>query len=192
MAPPNGGHLTEEQIEGYAAGSFSDDEAARMEEHLLVCEACRAAVEETAEYVTAMRDAAGQARREQARARRVRPVWAVLAAAALLLGAGAVLRWARSRPSASGIVVRLEAMPGALAAKAPAGKSLEIRPDTSGLAIPPPYRLEIVTDAGRRVWSGAAGVRVPPLAPGVYFARVYSTSGSLLREYGLEVEAPRP
>jgi hypothetical protein len=183
--------MTEEQIEGYAAGSFCDEEAARMEEHLLVCEACRAAVEETAEFVTAMRDAAGQVRREQARARRVRPVWAVLAAAALLLCAGAALRWARPGPSAVGIVVRLEARRGALAAKAPAGKPLEIRPDTTGLPVPPPYRLEIVTDAGLRVWSGAAGVRVPPLAPGVYFARVYSTSGSLLREYGLEVEAPR-
>lgn len=162
-----------------------------MEEHLLVCEACRAAVEEAAAFVTAIRDAAGQLRREQTHARRVRPAWAALAAAVLLLGAGAALRWARPGPSVPGIVVRLEAMRGALAVKAPAGKPLEIRPDTTGLPVPPPYRMEIVTDAGRRVWSGATGVQVPPLTPGVYFARVYSTSGSLLREYGLQVEAPR-
>jgi anti-sigma factor RsiW len=56
-------HFDEEECERYSMGTLSDKEAARIEEHLLICEACRSRVAESGTYVAAMRRAAAKVRR---------------------------------------------------------------------------------------------------------------------------------
>jgi anti-sigma factor RsiW len=48
-------------------GTLSGEEAEQIEEHLLICEACRRRVTESHAYVAAMRRAAAQVRRDKKR-----------------------------------------------------------------------------------------------------------------------------
>ncbi len=57
-------HPEEEQLEGYAMGTLSGTEAAALEQHLLGCGECRRRLDDTVEYVTAMRQAAARFRLE--------------------------------------------------------------------------------------------------------------------------------
>jgi anti-sigma factor RsiW len=57
-------HMNPDEIEKYSMGTFSATEAAPFEEHLLVCEVCRAHVEASDAYVAAMRAAAKETRRK--------------------------------------------------------------------------------------------------------------------------------
>jgi len=51
-------HIHEDQLERYSKDLLSEPEQRRCEEHLLICEACRNALEETEGYVSAMQAAA--------------------------------------------------------------------------------------------------------------------------------------
>jgi hypothetical protein len=68
-----------------------------------------------------------------------------------------------------------------------------LHPDLTGLAEASSYRLEIVDLTGRPVRQGTLAraqkaVKVPGLAAGLYFVRVYPPSGELQREYGLQIQ----
>ena len=67
MAAESDCHFDEEASERYSMGTFSDEEAEQIEDHLLVCEACRRRVAESDTYVAAMRRAAARVRRGTAR-----------------------------------------------------------------------------------------------------------------------------
>ena len=63
MAAKSDGHFDEEAFERYSMGTLSGEEAEQIEEHLLICEACRGRVAESDKYVAAMRRAAKKLRR---------------------------------------------------------------------------------------------------------------------------------
>ena len=67
MAAESDCHFDEEASERYAMGTLSDEEAEHIEEHLLICEACRRRVAESDTYVAAMRRAAAKLRRDRKR-----------------------------------------------------------------------------------------------------------------------------
>jgi len=190
------GHLDEEQLERYSMGATPEAGLAPLEEHLLICESCREALARTDSYVSAMRAAARRSLEEK------RPWWAfvpaqtwagamAVAAVALL----AVCLW--FRPGGGGpVAVALESTRGAESsafAAAPAGRVLVLSLDPGDLPLAGHYRVEVVDEAGRRIWQGAAtrsSTRLtatgPRLAGGHYYVRLYGSSGELLREYGVQ------
>ncbi len=192
MAYTGNQHLDEDQADDYSMGALSESEEALCEEHLLVCETCRQKVNETDQYVRAMKSATREeagSLRERGRAAwfGLKPAW-IFATAVLLLGSVSLLRY---EPGGSPAPVRLSALRGAQANPlAPAGKNLLLVPDVRGLPQSAGYRVEVVDAEGQAVWSGsfaASGTQVPPQKPGIYFVRIRSSNGELLREYGLEV-----
>jgi hypothetical protein len=52
-------HLDEGQIESYSMQMGDAQEAARFEEHLLICETCQERLMEMDSYIASMRQAAG-------------------------------------------------------------------------------------------------------------------------------------
>src|SRR5690242_13488086 len=83
---------SEEEIEKYSLGDLSEPEAARFEEHLLICQSCQNRVAESDLYVTGVQAASAQKRREERKARNhwaFFPRWIpVLATAAVVLVLG--------------------------------------------------------------------------------------------------------
>jgi len=185
-----------ETIEKYSLQVLPDDQVAAFEEHLLVCEKCQAGLAAEDTFGDAMRHAALQLCRELPEGKRpfalVPRLIAVLACAATVLFLASNRSWIRPRTFAPAFVVKLEALRGSQpGSKAPAGRPLALQADVADLPAAASYRLELVDRDGRGVWEGAtAGATVAGLRPGIYFLRVYSNRGVLLREYGLEVEAP--
>lgn len=55
-------HLDAEVLEKYAMGVLPASETARVEEHLLLCENCCAALDETDRFLAGIRDVAGEMR----------------------------------------------------------------------------------------------------------------------------------
>jgi len=56
--------MDEEEIERYSLGGLSAEESAPFDEHLLICERCRAEVEASDAFVAAMRGAARRLRQD--------------------------------------------------------------------------------------------------------------------------------
>src|SRR5215472_14108534 len=78
-------HADAEDLERYSMGASSLEEAARIEEQLLICEDCRNQLRATEAFVNSMQKAARQWRRDEAAGggRRWRvPVWIPVLAAA--------------------------------------------------------------------------------------------------------------
>lgn len=57
MAGSSADHVSEDRLEAYSLGRLSEDELARLEEHLLVCAACQERLEATDAFVETMRQA---------------------------------------------------------------------------------------------------------------------------------------
>jgi hypothetical protein len=188
-------HPDELQLEGYSLGTISKPEAVSLEEHLLICEACRERLSETEDYARSMQRASARSRTEPRGMRwisgfpRLIPA---LAAALLVLGIGVAWRM-NQKIALAPVAVTLEATRGGgQVAQVPAGKPLLLKPGLDGLPALPEYHLEIVDRTGKRVWQTnfvpAAGVAAPEQAPGIYFVRLYSLPGALLREYVMEIK----
>ena len=62
-------HMQPEEVDQYSLGDFSAAEAAPFDEHLLICDQCRAKVEANDVFVGAMRLAAGRIRGKPSRVR---------------------------------------------------------------------------------------------------------------------------
>jgi hypothetical protein len=191
-------HLDEEDLEHYSSGSSREEDSAQYEEHLLTCEDCRLKLLQTEEYLAGMQFAARQVRRDQ-RAGEKRwnwslPAWIPTFAAVACLVLVIVVAASRYRVLQPAIAVGLTALrSNGSGITAPAGRSLRLQPDLTGLAAESSYRLEIVGRSGQSLWQGSfspgpAGVTVPGQAPGLYFVRVYLPQGELVREFGLDVK----
>jgi hypothetical protein len=182
-------HMDAEELERYSLGNTSPEETACLEEHLLVCEQCRAKVDETDRFAHGMKSATAELEQEGARPRRsLIPILA--AAACLLLAATFALRWQSDHGSA--VAVDLAVTRGDSSTAAPQGRTLQLRPDLTGLPPLGSYFLEMVDHTGRRMWRGVlassqAAVTVPGQPAGAYFVRIYTPTGELLREYALGV-----
>jgi hypothetical protein len=185
------GHLVSEAVEDYLMRRLPQAEADEVEQHLLICESCRDELVETETYLRAMK---GAARRLSDNAKN--PDWKVpflipaLILAGLLLGAVA-LRFGTFSGSGSQATIQLFAVRGSTAeAIGPARRPLLLQPDLNGLS-PAAYRIAMVDGGGSPVWLGSftppAFPRVPAQPPGLYFVRISSPSGQLLREYALRL-----
>ena len=183
------GHIDPEDVERYSLGHTSPAETADVEEHLLVCDECRGKVEQADEFAIAMKAAAGIDRS------RTKPRWKLIpvlaTAACLMVAATVALRWQGNRQPAFAVnLAATRANPSAVAA--PAGRALELHPDLTGLPVRPSYRMEMVDQNGTPVWRGEfnpaqKAAMVEGQAAGVYFVRISTAGGELLREYGLEI-----
>lgn len=123
-----------------------------------------------------------------------------LTTAAFAVLAGITLVWwmhpaQSTRPAAT---VKLFALRGGEGdvPRAPAGSPLNLVFNRSDLIADLAYRAEIVDGSGRQTWTGnvqmadqSLSIRVDaPLGAGVYWVRLYTSGGKLLREFGLLVE----
>ena len=189
MDPSIERHLQDDDVEQYSMGLLPEEKLPQLEEHLLICAACRDRVEEHDSYLKAIRGAAVAARAagEPQRLWIMRPVW--LAAAASVLFASVLLVRTGSH-SVEPQAVRLEAMRG-IGIKASADTPLVLQPDLKSLPPYASYRLEVVNEVGGRVFganitAGKPQATMPGVPKGMYFVRLYAPSGDVLREYGVD------
>jgi hypothetical protein len=183
-------HRSEDELELYVRGQLAPDQVDAMEDHLLVCESCRTALDEAVAYHRAMRE--GLAHVEEFRPRGWLQ-WAripsfALAAAVLVILAGA--GWFVMRPATPRVplaVIELVALRGDMPVIERA-RETELRlkdiADFNG-------DVEVVDANGGLVWKGTVtpgGVlRVnKTLEEGAYFVRAYQGS-KLVHEYGFRV-----
>ncbi|MBZ5725105.1 MAG: hypothetical protein LAP87_08925 [Acidobacteriia bacterium] len=82
-------HLDEEEIEKYSLNSISEAETGHIEEHLLICEACRQQVAQSDLYVSSMRRAATRLRNAPPRTRQ--HSWAAATRLLPVLAAGVLV-----------------------------------------------------------------------------------------------------
>jgi predicted anti-sigma-YlaC factor YlaD len=192
-------HIEEEKVEGYVMGALAEDAAADVEQHLLVCEACRDRVTEAEAYVLAMKrttprmaphESSTETNRSGWNFRLLLPAFAVFA----LLLVVVAIRFLPLAGDQTPVAIALVAMRGSdAAAQGPANRPLLLQPDLRGLPAAPAYRIAVVAVSGSIAWQStlasgeAPGVVAPPQPKGVYFVRVSLPSGELLREYALEV-----
>ena len=183
-------HRDDEEIERYSLNAMQEAETAEFEGHLLVCETCRQRLDETEAYIAAVREAGTQIPHTEPERRTVR--WWVWAGGLAAVAAAVVLAVRIAPPGPAGVpaVVELRAYRDATAAEAPAGAAVRVKPDLSGLAAFDAYRVQLVDQSGAVRWQGQItsaqpAATLPGQPAGVYFVRVFSPSGELLREYAL-------
>lgn len=123
----------------------------------------------------------------------------LLAAAWLfvLAGSAGVWRMQSSVETAPVATIGLIALRGGAGdvAPAPSGRPLELVFNRRDLPADLSYWAEVVHSSGRQMWSGSVriadqnlSIRVDrPLRAGTYWVRLYSSTGQLLREFGLSV-----
>jgi CheY-like chemotaxis protein len=119
------------------------------------------------------------------------PVWA--AAALLLIFIPLALYQINRIQTGKPDVINLQAMRG-LTEEATARRSLVLNMDVSSLPRFDSYAIELVTGGGEIIWRKTVAAQASMvhavsegLKSGMYFIRVYTPAGKLLREYGLRV-----
>lgn len=187
-------HMEDEEVERYSMNEMTEEESVPFEEHLLTCAACRTRVEEADAYVSAMAGAARQIRSAAIRDPMprqwwmARPLWAAtVAAAGIVILASTTDLIQKPEPLAVSLQAVRGTSPGA---KVQANHPLLLTPDLTGIAQSNSYSLEIVNENGEQVFRAVMSqppVKAPKLAAGIYFVRISSDTGGLLREYGLKV-----
>lgn len=192
MPMDNNRHLEAEEIESYSLQTTPESDVARVEEHLLVCTDCQKRVESSDVFVRAMQDASRDLRAKKAPAARRfgvgMPLFA-LACAVVVLAAVSFL-FPRHTGEIPPFAVSLSAIRGAAGeAQAPAGKTLNLQLDLTGIMHDLDYRVYVVDQNGKAVaMTTTSHPSIPPLQRGTYFVRLYSPGDELLREYALEVQ----
>ena len=208
-------HPTEEILEEYVLHHLSEQLAAQVEEHLLICHSCQDAVAETEEFVSALKlagrhpdlahnpaPALRQARRGWRNSLEALPGFAINGtgmAAVVVLALLALLKFQKD-PQAPlvPVAVSLSSLRGANpVSPAPAGKPLQLNIESPDLAPDlvsgTQYRVEVVDATGNPVWKGtvteAGGKLVTsmskPLSNGMYWVRLYGADSELLRDFGM-------
>lgn len=189
-------HAEEEELERYSLGDVGSDESARLEEHLLVCDSCRGRLMDYDLYTDSIALAAAQWRAEHREiAKRVKwfPRLAMVIGSLVLLAGSAL--WL-NRPGIQNIsapvAITLSTTRGTpAAAHAPAQRALELHPDLTGLERLPAYDLQVVDRFGNQVarvrTNSQGSARTAALSSGIYFVRIYSPPGDVLREYALQI-----
>lgn len=211
-------HASEDVLEDYAFGRLSGDHLDAVDDHLLVCDACRGELARTEDYIRLVRIATLRPRR-QGRLAVVIDLWntvrnslraSVTAQTGAWAGGAAVLALAcvlgsvslTNRFSPMAASAPLQSYRGGRSGnssainQAPAARPLDFTIRAEDVPAAPEYRIEVVTESGRQVWAGAAqmsGAEVRArleqgLAAGLYWVRLYDQRSQLLSEFGLRVK----
>ncbi|HWD99956.1 MAG TPA: zf-HC2 domain-containing protein, partial [Bryobacteraceae bacterium] len=151
-------HGTEQQLEAYALGQLSDSEEQVLEEHLLLCGACRTAVDQNLIFDSGMREALKQAAPARDWLAWLRPVFAPRfamagALAALVVVAGLYFATADHTHYSSVAALQLAAIRGTTPSVEPVREldlTLNSFPTSGG-----PFKMEVVDANGGKIWSGA-------------------------------------
>lgn len=210
LLPASAVHPTEELLEEYSFGRVREPALACLEEHLLACADCQDKLKEVEVCIALIKNATsawerdyhGMNTRFRAEERFLHSRGALVGAAlaaglacVVLLGGYSSSPVEPNGPS----TVKLMAMRGGEfggLASAPAGRALDLKLDRTSLPPEASYRMEMVNQEGSRVWSGVAQADgaalsahiAKSLRPGVYWIRLYSGGGELLREFGMRVK----
>ena len=190
-------HTLQAVLGNYLLGRLEEPEKTAVEEHLLLCEACRQELDEQ-EFGYLVRESSRRIRsREEAAAMRLRRHPRLAWPWALAAGLAAVLFLSRPSVTTTYSDVELQTMRGAPGtARAPAGHPLRLAIDLTELPARPTLKLELVTAVGAPVFQASQTVTGDTLVvvidrkltPGIYWARLYDPDSRLLREFGLRVE----
>jgi len=195
-------HPSEDILEEYVVGRLPEALIEQIEEHLLICHTCQDVVEQTGQFISAMKisnthpiPAAGLLA-----AGWRHPAPGASAAAVLVVAIIAVVVLGVRKPTLGSppapVNVSLSSLRGLEAmSPAPAGRPLQLGIDAPGLTPGKQYQVELVDAAGREVWKGAvteadgklAATMTQPLTAGVYWVRLYGGDSELLREFGMSV-----
>ena len=200
-------HPSDDVLEEYVFLRLSEPDCAEFEEHLLLCPRCQHNLAKTDEYVRLMKHASARHRDQPSPVEVYKspawrsPIGAILGVGALIAAFAFAIPHYSWRPSAQGSPAELVALRGASGpamASARAGTPVGILIDTTDLDDPHGLHIQVVDADGKPVWSGeapepAAGNRIlvrinTRLRAGVYWIRLYSPAGELLREFGLRAE----
>jgi hypothetical protein len=201
-------HPAEEVLEEYGFGRVREPALTDLEVHLLVCASCQAKLQELDECAALMKAAAARYLRDPQPSRRT-PAWfpvprfpaSLLLVAGMLLvaiGAGIAWRW-RSVPLTA--TVQLAALRGGVSegsgslAPGPANRPLDLAVNAASLPPAIGYRLEMVDQSGRTLWTGQAKIAGAQLSAhipsgpraGIYWVRLYTSNNELLREFGMRL-----
>jgi hypothetical protein len=211
-------HPSEEILEEYCFNRLPETATDAIEEHLLLCAGCQVALQDLDEYILLMKLAAAEhnatpvpSARAAAASGGLEQVRAGVAKLGLIAkatwGTGLVLAsvlgliFFRTTPAQMVSAVPLSAFRGGedvAITHALAASPLDLQADITDLPGAIAYRIEVVDRAGRPVWdqtvpvsSGTLSAHLPKgLGQGVYWVRLYSGSGALLREFGLRLDDP--
>lgn len=193
-------HQTDEQLETYILGRLRDCELAALEEHLIVCAACRGRLDTMEHFSAGMKEALALKAAETASLpRRVtwfewlrRPAVSMAVAFLAVLAIVSVFSTGHSK-MAPVSVLTLTATRGEVPTASSARELDLLLSDspTDGNV----FRVEVMNALGQSVWSGLAqstpsGVQVKaqrPFPAGDYFVRLRGPSGDVLREYGFRI-----
>ncbi|MCU1325657.1 MAG: hypothetical protein JWN34_1027 [Bryobacterales bacterium] len=190
-------HETDEQLELFALDRLPDPAAERVEEHLLICDACRLRVGEIGDFAYTVRAALRAMPTGPVPGRpgwwqgwNLRFVMGGLAFALVL--AAVTFRNGRDLQLVPVASITLSSIRGDHSVVFQPARELDVTlTGTSGTQL----EVEVVDSTGSSKWKGTAdahdgNVRVriaEKFAPGTYFVRLHSASGELLHEYGFEV-----
>jgi anti-sigma factor RsiW len=198
-------HGTDDQLEEYVFGRLSVSDLPALEEHLMICGACRDRLDAMEAVTAGLKEALGTnpallkpapswaewfARFAQERLRQ--PAFFMAVGLVALVAVVAVLSNGHTK-FAPAATLQLTASRGEMPSAVPAREL-----DLTLSDVPPeggPFRVEIVNATGHAMWSGAAassgaGIQVKAerqFGSGDYFVRLYSVSGNMLREYGFRI-----
>jgi hypothetical protein len=195
-------HPSEDVRENYAFHRLSEEETASFEEHLLLCDSCQNALEETDQFILLVKAAAADPAPQVS----LEPIPLLGALKAVVWGGslGAVIlailatSW-RPELAAAPVPVTLASLRGtqdASMAHAPSRRPFVLAIEAADLPLAGAYGIEIVSAAGKPVWKGSLtssninlSAAVPArLDPGMYWVRLYARDSELLREFGLTLE----
>jgi len=189
-------HPSDELLEEYFFHRLAEAHVAEIEEHLLICEACRNAVRELDAFIPSMKAEAVRPAIGRPHSLPVANRIGVAATVALLLVALVVFR-TRPLDNPAPAEVILSSIRGLESrSEAPAGKPLQLNIEAPDLVNGQAYRIAVVDAAGGVVWVGTAtdsGGKIVAQEPkhltsGVYWVRLYDSEGRQLREFGMSVK----
>jgi Putative zinc-finger len=189
-------HPSEELLEEYFFHRLGEARLAEVEEHLLICEVCRNAVQELDLFIPSMKAEAARPARSQPRNMSVANRIGVASTVALLLIALVVFRTRPFDNPTPAEVILSSIRGGDLLSEAPSGKPLQLNIEAPDLVSGQAYRVAVVDAAGESVWTGKATddggkilAQIPKrLMSGMYWVRLYDANERQLREFGMSVK----
>jgi anti-sigma factor RsiW len=198
-------HPSEDAWEEYAFGRLPEDQVARLEAHLLACTTCQSTLQRVDNIIHSMRSvslsgvevppASPSVERWIPFPMRPAILSMALGALVLLVGLGVILS-RRQQSQLPVALVTLASFRGNATASAPTSRPLDLEISEPDIPAAARYSLEVVTLAGDSAWKGAPELSGGKLVghvqkgfdKGPYWVRLFGADGTLIREFGLQVQ----